>query len=168
MPHDCRETIRFRPALEATSIAEPELRALYKYWDAKRGERAMPARADLDPVCDVPRLVPFMQLVEVAERVADFRIRLFGTALCDGFGDERTGRRLGELTYIENFEEVFAVYDEVRRQGVPIYTPGRTVSTARDYRSYSRLLLPLAADGVHTDLLLGGMVFFRKSSPIGR
>lgn len=35
---------------EVIAIRHPRLRQLYEYWDKQRGDRAMPSRADLDPI----------------------------------------------------------------------------------------------------------------------
>jgi hypothetical protein len=35
--------------------ANPVLRALWSYWNERRGRRAMPSRKDIDPV-DIPAL----------------------------------------------------------------------------------------------------------------
>jgi len=61
-------------------IVSPRLRRLYEYWDEKHGGRAMPSRADIDPVdmaFALGNVIPAEVLPETSPR---FRIRLHGTA----------------------------------------------------------------------------------------
>lgn len=146
-------------AIDIHCILEPQLRDVFIYWQGKRTGTRPPPRNQLDPVVDIPRLAPDLFLVETAASLADFRIRLYGSALVEGFGEDRTGRRLGDLTHVENHGDVIQGYWQVYESGTPLYTPRRTVSTLQDYCAYSRLLLPLSVDGRRIDMILGGIVF---------
>lgn len=148
-------------AIDLYCISEPLLRGIFTYWQSKRTNAGPPARQRLDPVVDIPRLVPHVFLVDTAPELPDFRIRLYGTALVEGFGEDRTGRRLADLSHIENHAEVVQGYWQLYESGAPVYTPRRTVSALQDFCAYSRLLLPLSADGRHVDMILGGIVFHR-------
>jgi hypothetical protein len=52
-----------------------DVRAMYDYWLAKRGGRAMPARADLEPV-EIKKLLPMLVLVDVTADARRFVYRL--------------------------------------------------------------------------------------------
>jgi hypothetical protein len=65
------------------------------HWQAMRGARALPSRADLDPA-DIRDLLPVTQLLDVIEGGADFRYRLIGTQVDALNGGFYTGRRLSE------------------------------------------------------------------------
>lgn len=43
---------------------DPYLRALYEYWNALRGDRPMPQRADIDPAA-IPKLLPHIMMYNV-------------------------------------------------------------------------------------------------------
>ena len=60
---------------------------LYRYWLAKRADRRMPARRDLDP-CDIPKLLPYVMIVEKADD--RFRWRLVGSAVAREAGRDLT------------------------------------------------------------------------------
>jgi PAS domain-containing protein len=60
----------------------PRLRAALTYWDAKRQNKLMPPRSDIDPV-EIPRLLPYVMLIDVVREPLDFRYRLMGTQACD-------------------------------------------------------------------------------------
>ena len=61
--------------------ADPRLKRLLDYWEGKRGDRAMPARADIDPTTLGKDLLPWIALTEVIDGGARFRFRLCGTGL---------------------------------------------------------------------------------------
>ncbi len=149
---------------------EARLRALKRYWDDKRGGRAMPARADLDPV-DVPELLPYMLLVETAETLAAFRYRLIGTEVCRGFDRDRTGACFADLPRIESFDEVYGGYWRCFQERTPQYFHGPLAPTGAltgaptgaptgdEPVQFSRLTLPLSRDGKHVDMILAGIVY---------
>jgi hypothetical protein len=143
--------------------SQEELKDLLTYWNARRGERSMPARADIDPV-DIPSLLPHIVLVETGETLGDFRYRLCGTEFCRGFESERTGVRFADLPRIENYERVYEGYWCTQVEKIPQYFHGQIVSPPRDFIKYSRLTLPLSADGDRVDMILGGFVFFHDAS----
>lgn len=143
---------------------ERKLKELLAYWEGKRAGRPMPARTDIDPV-EIPALLPHVILVDTAERLEDFRYRLFGTEACRGFAHDRTGVRFAELPRIENFDEVYAGYWRTYAERRPQYFHGNIVSAARSHVLYSRLTMPLSSDGEQVDMLLGGVVFFSACAP---
>jgi hypothetical protein len=70
-------------------------RLLFAHWDRLRGERAAPARADIDPA----HLRGFLADVFMldANPWQEGRIRLAGTRICAIFGHELKGQRLPDL-----------------------------------------------------------------------
>jgi len=63
---------------EATFIGAPrdaDIRALYEYWDAVRGERAMPSRQDIDPAA-IPKLLPHIIMYTVVANGGGYTVRL--------------------------------------------------------------------------------------------
>ncbi len=140
---------------------DARLWALKRYWDGKRGDRAMPARADLDPV-DIPEILPYILLVDTAETLEEFRYRLIGTEACRGFDRDRTGARFADLPRTERFDEVYGGYWRSFQERTPQYFHGPLASIGEDRTQFSRLTLPLSHDGNHVDMILGGIVY---SSP---
>jgi hypothetical protein len=74
---------------------DPYLSALLRYWEKKRGTRAMPRRRDIDPLDMPPALLPHLELVELAQ--GRLRYRLVGTAIVDAMGRDPTGRFLDQV-----------------------------------------------------------------------
>jgi len=75
-------------------------RALFAYWDEKRGERIAPARSDIDP-CAIRQILGDTFIL-ACDRDNDHPFRLAGTEVCAIFGRELRG---------EPFMNVFAPAD---------------------------------------------------------
>jgi hypothetical protein len=75
-------------------------RALFAYWDEKRGERIAPARSDIDP-CAIRQILGDTFIL-ACDRDNDHPFRLAGTGVCAIFGRELRG---------EPFVNVFALAD---------------------------------------------------------
>ena len=79
--------------------AEPEhpiVEKVYAYWQKQAGDRAMPFFGDIDPI-DIPALMPHITIGEIIDQEdMTIRIRLFGTALAQVTGDDRTGMTLAQ------------------------------------------------------------------------
>ena len=137
---------------------------LYSYWLSKRGDRAMPARADIQPG-EIRALLPDVLLVDVIEGGKDFRYRLVGTELERHFGRGVTGRLLSELISDPYLDYMRSLYLSVVIERVPVYSAhsfddDRTgfALIAAFKRTY-RLMLPLSRDGETIDMVLCGQTF---------
>jgi hypothetical protein len=74
----------------------PSVAALHAYLEEKRGTREMADRADIRPA-EIARFMPNIIIAEAVNGGEDFRTRLFGTALVELLGEERTGKLLSEF-----------------------------------------------------------------------
>lgn len=146
-------------------VVEPDLQMLHRYWLDHCNGNALPSRAALGRLpITLPHLLPNLILVDTAAHIEDFRYRLFGSAVCQGFGHDRTGVALGTLREgVDNYDQIYAGYWQTYDEARPDYFHGRIVSLAQDYKRYSRLLLPLSSDGKRVETILGGMMFFRRN-----
>src|SRR5947209_3029263 len=75
-------------------LAHPVLSSLLRYWQAKRGDGAMPARRRIDPLEMGPDLLPHLLLTDLFDRGTRVRFRLVGTSIVKRFGYDPTGRYL--------------------------------------------------------------------------
>ncbi|HWA45301.1 MAG TPA: PAS domain-containing protein [Hypericibacter adhaerens] len=136
-------------------------RTLLDYWQAKRGARPMPSRADIDPAELVPLLSNLM-LVDVVEGGARFRFRLVGTRVARASGEDRTGRFFDEYAFFRAYPSVTEQYRQVVASGEPMLATeiffNREHGTAYDVE---RLLLPLGREEGQTDMLLAHFRFMR-------
>jgi hypothetical protein len=120
----------------------------YAYWQSLARRRGgVPLRADLDPA-EIPRLLPYVFIVEKVRESGRFFFRLSGTAIRDIMGAENTGRFLDELLRGEDLATVSRMFDQVLEQGVCIRSIEGLTYSDRSYLRVEILRLPLrAADG---------------------
>ncbi len=140
-----------------SQIAEPLLRTCYDYWRSKGPPDGPPARRDIDPA-EMVDFLPNVILVNTASVLADFTFRLFGTGVAFGFGDDRTGKRFGDLGARETLDEAIESYWHCYRGVKPVYLRDRPIELEQ-VRKYSRLILPLSSDGTVVDMLLACVEF---------
>ncbi len=146
------------PEAGDTAIADARLRALFGYWREKRGDRAMPARADLDPL-EIPTLLPIVGLVDVLDGGARFRYRLVGTEIVDVAGHDPTGRFLDEALPDSGYADyLIGLFREATRECRPLYGESDFRDRNRIERRVRRLLMPLSRDGRAVDMIFGGQV----------
>jgi hypothetical protein len=141
-------------------LTDERLEQAYRYWRGKAAGRAMPARADIDPI-DIPRLLPDVMLVERLED-GRYRYRLIGTENARAHGINATGRFLDEvLPGPEYRAHVLALYDECVRERGALYseclffTPGRP----EPERHTKVLFMPLSPDGETVNMIFVVQVF---------
>ena len=129
---------------------------LYRYWLAKRADRRMPARRDLDP-CDIPKLLPYVMIVE---KVDDrFRWRLVGTAVAQEAGRDLTGSIVGLYDSTpEAAAAARAIYERVFTTAHPIFATGEFKVKSGAIINMSLLVLPLSDDGADVNLALSAHV----------
>lgn len=141
------------------SIRPPRLRRLYDYWLAKAGTRAMPARADIDPV-EIPWAIGHLSLIDV-EPGGDYRFRLDAPRNAEFFKRDMTGLTLAEYPFPDRAAIMREDYDAVVATGRPHMA---TRDFSIDYRrwQYEVLLLPLSADGERVNMLMSMLEIGRE------
>lgn len=139
-------------------ISHPKLRRLYEYWCEKRGDRKMPARADLDPL-DMTFIIGNIILVDVIDgSPLQFRIRLHGTNLVQRVGYELTGKMLDELPQTEFRKLAQESFTRVATGAEP--TAGKRDRVIDDrFARYETAILPLSSGGERVERLLIGLIY---------
>ncbi len=142
---------------------EPLIASIHAYWQAKRGNRRMPARRDIDMVEIDRNVLPYLALHDVEHPACPtlppvrFRYRLVGTELVNIIGADVTHRYLdevatpGRLRHIEEWLAACVTTGEPMTLDMPLGFPDR------DYRGARRIVLPLSEDGMRPDILLSCM-----------
>lgn len=130
----------------------PEIAQVLAYWRAKKGERAFPSRADIDPL-EFSRALPRVMMAEVSYDPLEFRYRVAGTGLFAMHGQELTGKLARELEPPEFGAMIHRHYAEVIARRAPIL---HLIELTVDYltTSYARIILPLSSDGRVIDRLM--------------
>jgi hypothetical protein len=138
-------------------IAHRDLHQLYDYWQARRKDGRLPARADIHP-SELRFLMGNLLLVEALREPLRFRYRLVGSNLTRFLKLELTGKLLDQHPDPEFRRLVTATYTTLAETGQPWAARRDTMLDGR-LRRYEVLLLPLAADGTIVDMILGAMRF---------
>jgi len=134
-----------------------ELQEVMDYWNAKHGAKAMPRRADIDPL-ELRRHLPYLSIFEVLPGAADFRFRLLGTEITGRFGRDSTGRTMREVygqTYPEVLQWMLDFCTSVVTQKRPVLSHGTLRPVGKDFIVFETLHLPLSEDGERVSMLFG-------------
>jgi hypothetical protein len=151
-------------AAEAFKGLPDDLRAMFDYWRSKAAGRAMPARADIDPM-EIKPLLPSMILVDVvydAANVPDFVYRLVGTHEVDVRGENPTGRRVAEAYFGPSLENVLGCYRRVLDSGKPFVDDDYFVRDGDDFADEVNIFLPLSNDGTRINMIMVYTAYRRK------
>lgn len=133
--------------------AHPRIRALYEYWNAKRGQAPFPSRDDIDPV-EIPRLLEFITLVEVRPSAPRFVYKVVGTTMAELLHRDPTGQPVGTGVKEAESEAVLARYAFVASQGRPVYQVAYMQEDRNDYTQVERLMLPLGPSPDRVNMIL--------------
>ncbi|WP_303980345.1 PAS domain-containing protein [Dongia mobilis] len=139
--------------IRAASIAdlgsEPLLR-LEAYWLTKRGTRAMPSRADIDPA-EIKDLLPQIIMARIEHDPQRVKYSIVGTACARSAGFDYTGRYLDELLFeSESDTDWLKIYDEIVSERKPVAGTCR-FKTADVEVPYRVAVFPLSNDGARVD-----------------
>lgn len=151
---------KIKPVADAQS---PLLHEVHAYWRAKCGDRAMPARADLDPI-DIPELLPNLILIDVIPPSGRLRVRLVGTWIVNQFGRDYTGRYLDEIDFGEAQDEIVREYSAAAAAAYPVCSDHRYRNLGGQIYDIERLILPLSEDGERVSMLLIVLDFTERSA----
>jgi hypothetical protein len=134
-------------------VDDARLAHVLSCWQRWRGANLWPARGDIDPF-DLRQLLPNLFMVEAFDGGARFRYILSGAAVRQQLGFELSGRYLDDTFTGQQLELIAASYRAVV-SGYGHYTIQNWSRRGRPVMQYRRLLLPMAADRIHVDLVLG-------------
>lgn len=136
------------------------IRQLHKYWNRKRGDRAMPRRADIDPV-EIPRLLPYVSLIGVEHEPFRLFYRLIGTHITQAVGRDSTGRYFDEIYEGKILDDMARRFSTVVKAKTPARFMARAFFAGKDYRHYETVHLPLSDDGQTVNMIFAGVQFIR-------
>jgi hypothetical protein len=149
----------FRGAEDIVHPTDPLLLRLVQYWDAKRGTRLMPARAEIDPV-ELRGLVNHVVLYDVVEAGRLYRVRLVGEAIMEFSGINATGAWAGSNMPPAAAAKMLEILNSVVAGRAPRFRSGYAHwHFDKSYRKFEACFLPLSPDGVTVDKILAGVTF---------
>jgi len=134
----------------------PDLRKLVEYWNAKRGARTMPSRADINPA----EIKPLLPDIMIWSAVEPYVIRLVGDHIVHFVGANNTGKGATEGMPPDAAKGMRGVIEHVIAVKAPRFRFGKAYWLAdKSYRDFEASFLPLSADGERVDMILGGLKF---------
>jgi hypothetical protein len=144
--------------------ANAKIVAIYDYWRSiAPGAGILPGRQHMDPL-EIPKLLPYVWLVDVVGTPRRFRARLMGTAL------QRSGTPLRPGVYVDDpirpelKEKVLSDFRFAAETRQPVWFRGpANAPHISEIYELERIFLPLAADGTNVDMLLNLSVLYVSS-----
>lgn len=122
------------------------VRQLHSYWDSRRGERALPSRADIDPA-EIKDLLPFILIADLIGDLPRVRYRLVGTRVVAASGMDLTGRYLDELLAADVENAWQAHYTRMRDEARPLFGDVTVPRLDGEPFRYEFGIFPLSGDG---------------------
>ena len=145
--------------IEDTELLGPLLKEMVGFWEAARGNHAMPSPDVVHP-SRLPRAaLPYLSIVEVLHDPLDFRYRLVGTGVVDMAGVDRTNKLGSEVYDPETLRQALAIIQSMIDMPRPVAFGGRLTWLDRGYRSFQSLQLPLSYGGSTLDRVLATYSF---------
>lgn len=130
-------------------------RQCYTHWRHMAQRRGgIPLRRDLDPV-EIPKLLPYLFIVERAPDSGRFLFRLSGTAIRETMGFENTNHFLDELLDGEDLKTVAQMFTQVMEQGVCIRSIEGLTYSDRSFLRVEILRMPLKGNDGDSRFVLG-------------
>jgi len=141
-----------------TAVAAPALRDVALHWQAARGAKRMPGWTDIDPAA-IARHLPIVWSWKYDRLTDTFTGRLSGEDINAIFGKSIRGVPMREFFADWQYDLIFARHKRVVTEPAFAHGSGPVFIHARRYGVGERIILPLAADGVHGDSILGATVY---------
>jgi len=144
------------PVVYIDAPRQPALQTIYSYWQAKRGARPMPARADISPA----ELKAVLPDIMIWSAVPPYLVRLVGDNIVRFVGRNDTGFPATHTMPPDAAQGMTDVFTQVIQTKTPRFRLGKAYWTPeKSYRDFEACFLPLGADGETADMILGGLKF---------
>ena len=125
---------------------------VFQYWDKMRGDRLMPARADLDPA-DLRHLLPHILIHEVQLEPLDFRYRLIGSEVVRHLNDNHTGAWVSSIPHQKKPSKLWAILEKAVTDRAPVIANPPYIGPYEQFKSIEDIVLPLSVDGEKVNML---------------
>jgi hypothetical protein len=125
---------------------------LLTYWEQKRIDGRLPARADLDPI-DLRPLLGWVSLIDVRTTAPRFVLRLLGSAHPSRPHGPRHGQDISTMQPVAYRDAVVEQYETTVERRAPTLHENELSFDTHRFR-YQRVALPLARDHVTPDMLM--------------
>jgi hypothetical protein len=140
---------------------KPALAFLQDYWNAKRGARTIPSRADINPA-EMKAHIRAIVLVDALPGFDDFRYRMIGSDVTEHMLGDATGKTLREafIRYGEAATEgAIAGFAHVARSKVILRLHGSAAWLNQPHLDFDSLHVPLSDDGENVNMIMSAVTF---------
>jgi hypothetical protein len=134
-------------------MRHPSTRELFEYWNSRRGRRAAPDRADIEP--GAIRKILADTFILSFDEPAGHPFRIAGTRVCAAFGRELKNESFLDLWETESRKSVRDLLTVVTGEATGIVGSARGTSTAGTIHEVELLVLPLSHRGRTNARMLG-------------
>jgi hypothetical protein len=141
-------------SLQSLEHCGPTAVALYQYWNARRGIRPMPSRADIEPA-EMRQWLPRVTLVDVGPDGQQFTYRLVGTQIVDLLGMDPSGQPVQSAWPAEEAAPLLEGYRAAVETRAPVFCQQTCLWLEDQKPSAWAMRLPLSTDGDRVDMVLG-------------
>lgn len=141
--------------------SKPALAFLKDYWDAKRGSRPMPSRADINPA-EMKQYIRAIVLVDALPNYADFRYRMIGGDVTQNMLGDATGKTVREAMarYGEGQADgAVAAYAHMARNHLIMRLHGSAAWLHLPHLDFDTIHMPLSDDGHTVNMIISAVVF---------
>jgi len=139
---------------------DPDFKAFLRWWEAATRARALPSRADFDPV-QHRRLLPHIFIMEAVPPPDHYVQRLVGSTVEAFYGVRLGGQSLRQSFPGEGADRLTRLYDAIRAGRKPCFRAGLTYWWAqKNYRRFEGCFFPLSPDGLEVNMIIGAIKFF--------
>jgi hypothetical protein len=140
------------------AIKSSELRSVALHWNEARGAKRMPGWKDIDPTAIGPHL-KIIWSWKYDSSSDSFTGRIAGDDITQVFGESLRGKRMKDFFAGKHYDMVFTRHKRVVTEPAFAHGSGNVFIHARHYGLGERIIMPLAADGVHGDGILGATIY---------
>lgn len=139
-------------------IQEEEIRAIFRYWLERCPPGGIPDWDSINPATIPYQYLPnlFLYQCDGSQR---FRCKLVGTDLVRVLGRDETGRYLDETHDGPPATECHEIFAKAVQSALPVYYRYRGVAAHGQQRTFSRILLPVAAGRDRPAQIFGMMLY---------
>lgn len=147
------------------SLVDGRLQGLLAYWTEKRGDRVMPARADISPAEMVARLprIALLNVLNEGRSASGFSVRLSGTGIDDLLGHDFRGSTLADLLPGASAKLIAAALAALVQHKRPMRFFAHAHLPGHPDAHLEGLALPLGPDGEAVNMVLLETVLIRQS-----
>ncbi|WP_299378367.1 PAS domain-containing protein [uncultured Kiloniella sp.] len=136
---------------------------IYQYWNQQKGDKLMPARADLDPA-DLGHLLPNILIHEVQAEPLDFRYRLVGSEIVSHINQNPTGTWMSQIPHQKKPSKLWNFLEDAVVNKHPVIANPPYLGKYKEFKFIEDIILPLSADGKNVNMLFIGVDFLKDHS----